>query len=131
MVFPLQLPANSGRALPFFVIFNFLSLLVNTQGDDMDVGPADILMPVDDIGLVAISHFSMYSWPIAVNCSSVSTSSGCGFNEMWITGFSVRRLAARYGSKERMQCWMVGWPSAGSMIRFHASGRACCLSTFS
>ena len=23
----------------------------------MDVGPADILMPVDDIGLVAISHF--------------------------------------------------------------------------
>ena len=57
MVFPLQLPANSGRALPFFVIFNFLSLLVNTQGDDMDVGPADILMPVDDLGLVAISHF--------------------------------------------------------------------------
>ena len=44
-----QLPANGGRALPLFIIIDFLSLPVDTQGDDMDMGPADILVPVDDI----------------------------------------------------------------------------------
>ena len=56
VVFSFQLPANGGRALPLFIIIDFLSLPVDAQGDDMDMGPADILVPVDDIGLVAIPH---------------------------------------------------------------------------
>lgn len=131
MVFSLQFPANRGRALPLLIIIDFLSLPVNTQGDDMDMGPADILMQVDDIGWSPYPIFSMYSCPMAANCSSVSISSGCGLSETWITGFSVRRLAARYGSKERMQCWRVGLAVRRFHNPVHASGRACCLSTFS
>ena len=56
MVFSFQLPANGGRALPLLIIIDFLSLPVDAQGDDMDMGPADILVPVNDIGLVAIPH---------------------------------------------------------------------------
>ena len=42
--------------MPLLIIIDFLSLPVDAQGDDMDMGPADILVPVNDIGLVAIPH---------------------------------------------------------------------------
>ena len=63
----------------------------------------------------------MYSRAMSASSVSVNLSSGCGFSEMWITGFSVRIRAGRYLSKSAVARAISTVPVPLSRILLEAS----------